>query len=311
MTEKLSDIVIGQGIAAHAFLWTYAQMIKEGRLDRARRVIWIKSPVFPTCSLTSTSLISRAGLHRGVSPHGDHLIAGFELFQKYFQNFSGVEVATQKHLPHGDIDNFNKRFGDAPEACLLASSRVFLSSLEQTFKSILKDSLIELSDTLVEYSEHEITLHSGKKLNFNQCYLALGAANSLLGFTDKTRAVSGQYAHAKADLGESAWILSKGPHNLIYRAQDKTLLLGSLDDKEDELGWPNLAPRTNDLKSILENFEVDLPKGLDWKIEVGVRHKGHKRLPFWGRVAGEVYSIHGLYKNGYTLAFLAAKELLR
>ena len=310
MTDKLSDIVIGQGVAAHAFLWTYAEKLKQGHLDQARSIIWIKSPIIPTCSLTSTSLVSSAGLQHGVSQLGDHLLGAYEIFKQHFQNFKGVSVASQKHLPHGDLENFKKRYSDAPESCFVIASHLFLSSLEDQFKKILGHRLMIKSDTLVETKQQEIVLQSGETLAYHQCFLTLGAGNVLLGKTERTKAVTGQYGHAKADLGSSSWVISKGPHNLIYRAIDQTLLVGSLDDKDDQLGWPSVAPRPTQLKAILESFEMDLPKDLAWKVEAGVRHKGQKRQPFWGSVGRNLYSVHGLYKNGYSLAFLAAQELL-
>ncbi len=310
MTEKLRDIVIGQGIAAHAFLWTYAQKIKQGHLDQARSVFWIKSPIIPTCSLTSTSLVSCAGLQYGVSDLGDKLLKSYELFVHLFSNFSGVETAKQKHLAHGDLDNFKKRYGDAPDSCFVIASHIFLRELENQFTKILSDRLVIKTDTFIEARDNFASLQSGDILPFHRCYLALGAGNVLLGRIDRTRAVAGQYAHAKACLGDQSWVISKGPHNLIYRASDQTLLVGSLDDKDDELGWPCVAPKANQLKDILNIFEMNLPINLTWKVEAGVRHKGQKRQPFWGSVGANLYSVHGLYKNGYSLAFLAAKDLL-
>lgn len=309
MSQQLCDIIVGNGVAAHAFLWTYAKRLKANNLDLPRRILWIKSPVIPTCSLTSTSIVSRAGLQRKTSPFGDQLIDAYDLFEKNFKNFYGVETATQSHLPHGDLNQFNKRYADAPPTCLIVQSAYFLKKLEDEIKSVVSHHLEIIHDTLINEEQKSIQLQSGVR-QFDRLFLFLGGGNKLYDHDPGGRAVGGQYAQTQIDLGDKGFVQSKGPHNLIYRSADKMLLIGSLDDKADELGWPVIAPREKAIQSFLNDFEIDLPNDLNWEVLSGVRHKGVKRLPFWGEVRANVYSVHGLYKNGYTLAFLAAKELL-
>ncbi len=309
MSEELTDIIVGNGVAAHAFLWTYAQKVKEKSLDLSRRIQWIRSPIIPACSFSSTSIVSKAGLQRGVSLLGDQLLDGFDIFENFFNGYASVENANQTHLPHGDHDNFKKRYGDAPENCYIVHSFNFLSELEKEFTSIFKDKLEAVNETVICENNDSIQLQS-RTLNFDRLFLFLGAGNKLYEKDPGGRAVAGQYAQAKIDLGDKGFVHSKGPHNLIYRSMDKTLLIGSLDDKDDELGWPVMASRSNKLKTILNDFVIDLPKDLKWTVHSGVRHKGIKRQPFWGEVRPNVYSVHGLYKNGYSLSFLAAKELI-
>ena len=309
MSEELTDIIVGSGVAAHAFLWTYAKKVKDNGLDLPRRIQWIKSPIIPTCSFNSTSIISKAGLQRSVSPLGDQLLDGFEVFEKNFKDYDYVETALQKHLPHGDPDNFNKRYSDAPKTCYIVHSTMFLAKLESEFCEIFGNSLELINETVISENHQSIQLQS-RKLHFKRLFLFLGAGNKLYDKDPGGRAVVGQYAEVSTDLGDKGFVRSKGPHNLIYRAMDKTLLVGSLDDKEDELGWPVLGHRSNRLKSFLTEFDITLSDDLIWQVKSGVRHKGIKRQPFWGEVRPNVFSVHGLYKNGYTLAFLAAKELL-
>ncbi len=309
MSQQLCDIIVGNGVAAHAFLWTYAKKLKANNLDLPRRIVWIKSPLIPTCSLTSTSIVSRAGLQRNTSPFGDQLIDAYDLFEKNFREFDSVEVASQSHLPHGDLEQFNKRYADAPSSCLIVKSELFLKQLENDFLKVFSSNLEIIHDTVVCENEQSIQLQSGVR-KFNRLFLFLGGGNKLYDHNPGGRAVVGQYAQATIDLGDKGFVQSKGSCNLIYRSMDKTLLVGSLDDKADELGWPVMAPRAKAIQSFLKDFKIDLPSDLAWKVLAGVRHKGVKRLPFWGQVRTNVYSVHGLYKNGYTLAFLGASELL-
>jgi len=142
MSEELTDIIVGSGVAAHAFLWTYARNLQNNNLDLPRRIVWIKSPVLPTCSLTSTSIVSKAGLQRNTSPFGDQLIDSYELFNNHFKDFDSVEVAAQTHLLHGDPEQFNKRYSDAPSTCLIVQSKHFLKELEEEFLQVYTPSFM-------------------------------------------------------------------------------------------------------------------------------------------------------------------------
>lgn len=298
---------MGNGIAAHAFLWTYAKMLKERRLDVARRVIWLKSEIFPTCSLTSTSLVSRAGLQYGVSELGDNLLRSYEIFENNFSQYASVERAKQTHQPHGDVENFAKRYADAPGFCYLIDSQSFLNSLAEDFKDLVEIKI----GSIIAYEADNLTLHDQSKIKFDRCFLGLGACNNLIAPVSGSRTVSGQYAYCEVDLGTDSFVQSKGPHNLLYNAKIRQLMLGSLDDKDDHQGFPLMASRANALKEMLADFDYGLPGGLNWQIRCGVRHKGQKRRPFWGNMIGNVDGAHSFYKNGYTLAWLAAQDIAK
>lgn len=309
MTEQLCDIVVGNGVAAHAFLWTYAKKLKSHHLDLPRRILWIQSPLVPTCSLTSTSLISCAGLQRQTSPFGDQLIDAYELFENYFSANEFVEQALQTHLPHGDLEQFNRRYPTREQGCFIVHHEQFLQKLREEFMQVFDTGLQVITDSVIGEDVDSILTQSGR-FNFKRLFLFLGAGNIFYDKNPGGRAVVGQYAQAKVDLGDKAFVHTKGHHNVIYRVKDKTVLIGSLDDKDDHLGWPVLAQRPKAIHQLLNGFEIKIPLNLDWKYFSGVRHKGVKRLPYWGEIRPDVYSVHGLYKNGYTLAFLAAKDLL-
>lgn len=307
-----TDVIVGSGISAHAFLWTYALALKQGRLDDARRVVWIKSEIVPTCSLTSTSLISRAGLSAGVSELGDILLNAYELFESYQADFNFCEKAVQKHLPYGDLDNFKRRYGDGENDCYVIRSKKFLLDLAIQARQILGERLLERNGTVCAWDEQQLSLYGDEYLKYGRCFLGLGAG-ILLGHEAPagTRAVSGSYAQSSYDLGDNSFVLSKGPMNFIYRASDRTILLGSIDDKNDRGGWPVSLPRGLALKAALDDFSVTLPRDLRWQVFAGVRHKGQKRRPFWGMIHPNLWTAHSFYKNGYTVAFLAAQATVK
>lgn len=312
MDNSQTLVIVGNGIAAHAYLWTYAQMLKQGRLDGVRRISWLKSALVPVCSQSSTSLISVAGIERHVSFLGDTLLDAFEIFKHNFENYDCVQKAKQKHLPHGDLENFKRRYENIESDCFIIATKDFLNLLAKEIFDVLGEYIVEEEGTVMGWQKNELLLLGDQVLRFDHCVLAIGAGHALLKTPAKHKSVAGHYAWTNIDLGHESWVLSRGPHNLIYRAYDKTLLLGSYDDKDDGHGWPLMAKHGHSIKKILLDFEneISLPAKLNWQLESGVRHKAPKRQPFWGKLDEGIDSIHGLYKNGFTFSFLAAHQLL-
>jgi len=108
-------------------------------------------------------------------------------------------------------------------------------------------------------------------------------------------------------LGES-WQFALSKFNVIYRAIDRTLMLGGTSTKGLQCFHPLDMREQYDLaKSV---FKEALPEFNKAFFSCGERSKLPGRRTFWGQLEGSVYAIRGLYKNGFTLSFLAAHELL-
>src|SRR5690606_32482606 len=152
-------------------------------------------------------------------------------------------------------------------------SQSFLNSLAEEFKETVDVKV----GSILSYASDSLTLHDKSTIKFDRCFLGLGACNNSIAPAIGSRTVSGQYAFCDVDLGNDSFGHSKGPHNLLYNAGLKQLMIGSLDDKDDSQGLPLVAPRSNALKEMLNGFEIELPPNPNWQIKCGVRHKGQKR----------------------------------
>ena len=58
------------------------------------------------------------------------------------------------------------------------------------------------------------------------------------------------------------------------------------------------------------NTKKEFPVFDDFKILTGLRQKGKKRMPFWGKIGDNIYSIHSLHKNAFTFGFKAASDIV-
>jgi len=153
--------------------------------------------------------------------------------------------------------------------------------------------------------------------------LATGAYSSLMKsflpepFTllEKAKVVSGSYIIFNSiDWGKESFVVTYKGHNYIYHHWDKKLLIGGTTDP-NETGdtTPNLVKLQEMYDIAVEELNLPLPPFENAKTEVGLRQKGIKRMPFWGKIhsvgKGSVYGILSLYKNGYTYSFKGAKDL--
>lgn len=99
--------------------------------------------------------------------------------------------------------------------------------------------------------------------------------------------------------------------NFIYRKLSKDILIGSTSTN-NELNFFNnneqIKLQFDEMSAFFKDV-ITFPSINKAQFLTGIRHKGKKRLPFWGKINQNIYATWGLYKNGYTFSFLAAKEL--
>ena len=116
------------------------------------------------------------------------------------------------------------------------------------------------------------------------------------------------------NLGERSFVISKKHANLIYRAFEKSILIGGSTIKK-EYGYRNdleeIKEQYNLFQEMLKGANFTLPNFNDAVLQFGLRHKGRKRYPFAGKLKDNVYGVFGLYKNGFTFPFFLAGGLVK
>ena len=123
---------------------------------------------------------------------------------------------------------------------------------------------------------------------------------------------AGSYLEREIDLGDKSFYLSIDGHEVLYRKNsfESKLILGNVSTLGAFEGADFVA--LNELLSKLkEILTFDFGNFYDFKLVTGLRHKGPRRLPITEIIDSEkrLFRINGLYKNGYTLGFLAAKRM--
>ena len=328
MSDQSVDIlVIGNGVSAKALLWELELA------DTKAAILQVSSDkLFPRTSLSSTAIVAKHGMKKGVSPLGDLLVLGVEHFFKnvYSTGLMGIEKSFFTDLVTSDeVERMKSRYGVANqidlgkqiyppsredlfavnEECLFINPPVFLSSLDEQFNTPLK------KKTLVSVKKKTALFNDKSQIHFKKLVLAHGAGLCLLeglGFKNskKISEVPGAYLKWDLNLEVPSFAYGLGGANLIYRKADQCLMLGGTTEKAQVFS-PDLVALKNFYEKATSFGFSALPRFEEARIEIGTRVKGPKRLPLFEEVSEDVFILGAAYKNGWSQAFYGASELLK
>lgn len=326
-------IIIGNGIAAQCFLW---ELVKQ---KKNLSVLKIHSEkLAPSCSINSTATISLRGVTQGISPLGDEIYESYQLAQSFIQSENPEGVSPSKFYSLCEVDEkeeFLRRFGSLEEIERAESLTLMEKYLGKIWDGYIIDpekflsffqkktqhshtsisalvTSTKITDEGISVSTLEGTTYKARKLlicagAYTKIFESLYPAHEAI---KGSQSVPGAYLEkAHVDLGPKSFVLSRGGENLIYMAEAKIIKIGATTQKNG-VEAPNLIKLSQIYNSFKEIISEDLPAFSEFEIKVGLRQKGPKRMPFYGKISSNVYSLISLYKNGYTFPFLGASKLL-
>jgi hypothetical protein len=342
MSSSIKNIVtIGDGIAAWCL---HEELLK---LPNVKITNISSSDLFKPCSLNTTSLNCLRGTRRGLTELGDKVIDSYEVFEEFFNThkpagvFKGIEYQLWREDQHDKWMRRYPEFFKTEDNTFLQDKLISKFNYQQNEAyfidpKTLKDwyrkrhSKVECLNgfvTSINYVEGGgYTVESN--LNFNDVFdkvilctnhathlLARGLSEEFDYYLTHSKPVAGTYLEMPLPEGQYTDNLNIaiGAHHFIVRADSKRLQIGSTSDNKMDIDLPNNKDILNLYNSLQKCFTFELPPFEDFKKHTGIRHKGFERKPYWGRVTPneEIYSVCGLYKNAFSFAYLAAKELSR
>ena len=292
------------------------------------------------CSLNSTAINCLRGTQRGLSALGDLMVDSMNEFEDFYQTYQpdGVFLGEEIHL-FNQAHQYKNRYqnsielnGQYPfkEVKSYFREKAYLISPER-----LKGWFIENSSKLDSFQKFIIAidpLDKGYKVLtqdgdyfFDEVFVASSyISKTLLAGIDPrldqymkyAKPVSGTYLEFKIDrklISDRFHIDSdicfdfEGRH-LIFRTSEDKIIFGSTSDQSSIEYSDPLIYELLDL--VRPHFKYELPEASAWKLRTGIRFKGRKRTPFWGEIRPGLFVVTGLYKNGYSFAFKAARDLI-
>ncbi|MDD0853038.1 FAD-dependent oxidoreductase [Halobacteriovorax sp. GB3] len=339
--EKFDIILVGYGIAARCLLREFA---KSDYFSKKKILVVYNDDVFPPCSLNTTSIVCRSGVQKGISDLGDFIFDSYEEAISFYESHpecheQGLQHSLTDQSPKGRED-FIRRFGHCdslntlgdlslsesfegvsfkayfidPSKCLSALEQAYIEKLDVTIKKLTcrevlkKEGHLQLDCGCESFVTNKVIIASGAYSKFFQNNLKQESLT-------KSKFVSGSYiVFDDCDFGNKSFVLANRHYNLIYRRRSRQIMIGGSTVKEDLLcaSVSELKSQYNFFRDLLKG-DLVLPAFESGTIKTGLRHKGQKRRPFFGELEkgpfGNIYSMTGLYKNGFTFPFLGAKAI--
>lgn len=306
--------IIGSGIAGRSLLYALA---KE-KIFPSKVLLFHSEKMSPPCSFASTAIVAPRGVTTGHSELGNLLVEGFDVFRRHVAQDSpfGVEEITQTTGASSKLEQFKKRYPNgvhrenfyiAEERAFMVYPEVYLSWLLEEGKKVLPLTVINDFVTAVKEEQQKVflTTKDQKTFEVDQVVFATGAHSRFWG--QHSSSIRGTYLEfAQVERGATSFSMTMDGNNLIYRSQDKKLLVGSTTDE-----LTHALPSVSDLERIYLSFKssMDLPPFEEGKVKVGFREKAPKRLPYVRR-QGRLFFMGGFYKNGFSLSLRMTKNLL-
>lgn len=329
-------VVLGGGVSSEVFLFYFLQNLIQFPLTAPIKITQIfNDALFPSYSQKSTAFVCPRGIKKGLSPLGDQLHDAYHEVEYFFNHFApkGVTLGKIEHFPGEDdvsLQRFLRRYGSTSkviEDCFYFSPDNFLEWIRQQ-----NDQLKEFGEfqrvqaEIIAVNEDHLVCADQQSIFFDHLLLGPGTYSKMqeeryppIDILKKSQVVSGCYYTFKEDLGEVSFGHTFTEGYCLYRSDSKELILGSTSTKQNIDGTP--PPKECPLQVIYHQVErnlnrlklthFSLPPRNKGMITMGQRHKYYRKRPFWGTPFSNqnINMVLGLYKNGYSLSFLAAKEL--
>lgn len=310
-------LIIGGGIcglvAANSFIDQETSQ-KNIKRDSVHWAVISAQALRPACSLNSLAIISSFGIKEGASEWAQTLAhARLEFYRKSkLWQLRGVS----------EIDYQN---GEYHEVAHLIEPQEFLTSLKERAanyfsfldKLVVSVSVDEDSFIVINYQDgtrtrtRELLIANG--YGYETLRLDFPLAQKFLDWKSFARRAPGYYLlFSNWDGGDRGYVfeLPESQAKIVYRAEDKKLLIGSTTQSGDFLA-PDLATLHTYYLEIQKFMQASnrpsLPNISGAQVQGGVRLRGRKKRPFAGPLhQNESIKLRGFlgpYKSGYTLPF--------
>jgi hypothetical protein len=205
--------------------------------------------------------------------------------------------------------------------------------INKSKKYLIDNNYLNKKELVIQISNDYVLDRSGNKTPYDFLFLATGSMLKKFDFIYKDinidlssqKLVSGSFLELN-DIDLSKFNNYQIPDVLGMKLYGTEVVLNSFYNSiylgNTSLNTPEISCiEIHNIKEIYSKIYNDLsgvlslPKFSISNLKSGVRLKAKKRLPYWGRITNKynsnskIYSIHGLYKNGYIYSFYGAETL--
>lgn len=325
-------VIIGDGIAAWCLMFELCQ-------TQDLEVIQIaEDQFFSPCSLNTTSINCLRGTQKGVSKLGDLMYESFQEFIQFYEGHrpDGISFGKEIQFWKGE-SSFNKRYPDY-QRIELNEKYSFVKGLDYYYESDayfinpvkLKnwfyshcDGVVKINGVVTGIGENSLRIHGEEnELNFDYLFMCTNAkSHSLIRghneeidyYLSHSKPVAGSFLTLQLDKAlpfQSDVNFAIEKYHFIYRKNDQIINIGSTTDNKTQFEINNRRSLKKIYHTITEHLDLTIPSLDQFRPVVGVRLKGYKRMPVWREFSKNKFLVTGLYKNAFTFAFQASKDVV-
>jgi len=334
-------VIIGNGIAAKCVVFYL------NKLGYNNITLVADDATAPRCSTRSTAINCLRGTKPGKSELGDLILRSFSDFEDFYNSSlpDGIVKSTEIHTTpvatknqakwdrrykdYERVSSFNCFSKNLNEDYFFVENEAYFITPEilfEWFDQNIKYSLV--NDYIVKVENKKLFTKSGNNIDFDKLIICSSFMSKEFADLIQDDLIKHRLMHSKPVPGtylkfnlkdfdalelnlEKTYCFRIDDIHLIVRTLSQDVLIGAtstnntLDFNHNLVG---IKEQYNRLSHYLKGI-VELPDFELGEVITGVRHKGQMRTPFWGEVNSDVYAVWGLYKNAYTFAFTAGKEI--
>jgi len=302
--RKMNIGVLGSGIGASSWIYFIKKYFPESEVTQ------ISSNLYPSCSKSSTAIVTSHGIRPEISPLGDLLYNSYKFFEGASQNWDGIYRGVHTHLCSKEktkrfshLERSN-RFKDAfSEDCFYIDNEKLLNNLSEARDEQVKATVESISQSGTKV---RIVLQDGIEMEFD--YFFLGSSFWFNPNENNLKVVQGSFLSLEENLGDESFSYTRNGFNFIYKHHLTLILFGSSDRKVSNFVF--------DKESLVEQFKEAYSFFLDKEAKLGslrsftgLRAKAPRRTPFIKKNK-RIFEMNGLYKNGWSVAPYLANEML-
>ena len=305
----------------------------------------------PSCTMRSSATVSLNGISEDVSPLGNNMREAYFLFEDFFKTHSPQGVHPVKRIVVGtngketakltrrykNINNLTSPqlkgdFSGVDYLSYLLSPKELMTWFKNEIK--LSDESQRIKNfnffvTVIKKTEVGFQLSDahGNEISAKKIVFATGAFakiyhhffQDIIGLEkeSKNEIKAGFYLERFIDLGNESFYLSIDGINVLYRFSESNrkesfLQIGSVS----VLGAFPIPPEkeiSNLLETIRPKLNFEIGTRDDYQLICGLRHKASKRMieAMESTTTKNIFHLNGLYKNGFSMSFLAAKKMAK
>jgi len=315
-------VVIGEGVAATAFLFALTQ---KANVDKFSSIIQIANDdLAPATSFRSTAIAALRGTRPGLSPLGDEIVEMWNYTRPLFarEPWSGLKETAVHSWVYSD--KAERRYGHLEKTSashfsakksprFITTEPGWIIEPATLLASVPRPKLEKLKTVMTSLERvgdlWQVGITGGIKIEADVVVLATGPWSEwtrelFVGSPlESMKSTQGSFFQwDTADFGAKDFVIGLEGMVCVYHADLQRLILGATSVSGDATFIPHMTELDAIREAFAAHVDINFPSGKP-AIITGLRAQTKGRRPWAGPIGSNLYAVGGLYKTGWVTAW--------